>query len=89
MDMIILCTYINFWNMWQMFTKLSMNNAPLEAIPMIHFLFPTNDMVETPVFGTLFKVRKRCVIINAIKTCNICWNNTSTEYEYKKLHGAL
>jgi len=26
-----------------------MKNTPLEAIPMTHFLFPTNDIVETPV----------------------------------------
>ena len=35
---------------WPIFTKLIIKkNTPLEAIPMIHFLFPTNGMVETPV----------------------------------------
>jgi len=34
---------------------------------MTHFLFPTNDMVETPVSALTFRSRKD-VMINAIKS---------------------
>jgi hypothetical protein len=35
-----------------------MKNATLEAIPVIHFLFPTNDMVETPVLALTLRSGK-------------------------------
>jgi hypothetical protein len=44
------CARMSTFDTWPIFTKLIIKkNTPLEAIPMIHFLFPTNGMVETPV----------------------------------------
>jgi hypothetical protein len=62
-----------------------MKNTPLQAIPMTHFLFPSNDMVETPVSALPFRSGKD-VVINAIKRRPLV---EVTFYRLQKLHSAV